>query len=152
MPLYSGIWTLSQVHQAVKNQTWTGIAPPSVEYLVVAGGAGGNNGGGGAGGLLAGFSGVTSGTLMWVTVGAGGAGGVANINPGVSTSGGNSVLVAASSGATTGNIVANGGGKGATTNPGSLYLEVQVVEAVLVLLMILVRLVLLAKETLEVAV
>ena len=53
-----------------------------MEYLIVAGGASGGypysagyagGGGGGAGGLLAGFSGVTVGTQLWVTVGGGGA-------------------------------------------------------------------------------
>lgn len=114
MAQYSGMWTLSQVSQAVKNQTWTGLPPSVVEYLVVAGGgSGGGNrglgGGGGAGGLLAGYVGIIPGTSYFVTVGAGGVDSAA-ANGGV---GGNSVLVAASSGATTGNIVAFGGGTGA---------------------------------------
>ena len=51
MGQYSGMWTLSQASQAVKNQTWTGIAPTVVEYLVVAGGgSGGSNVAGGGGG------------------------------------------------------------------------------------------------------
>ena len=41
MAQYSGMWTLSQVSQAVKDQNWTGIAPPNIEYLIVAGGGGG---------------------------------------------------------------------------------------------------------------
>ena len=69
MAQYSGMWTLSQVSQAVKNQTWTGNFPPSiVEYLIVAGGGGGQNGGGGAGGLLTGYAGVTSGSSYFETV------------------------------------------------------------------------------------
>jgi len=106
MAQYSGMWTLSQVSQAVKNQTWTGLPPSVVEYLVVAGGGGGENGGGGAGGLLAGHVGIIPGASYFVTVGAGGTG-VSN-----ATNGGNSVLIASSSGATTGNIVAFGGGRG----------------------------------------
>jgi hypothetical protein len=68
------MWTLSQVSQAVKNQTWTGLPPSVVEYLVVAGGGGGGGdrgGGGGAGGLLTGYVGITPGTSYTVTVGAG---------------------------------------------------------------------------------
>jgi hypothetical protein len=66
MAQYSGMWTLSQVSQAVKDLNWTGIPPSVVEYLIVAGGGGGNGGaigggGGGAGGLLAGYAGITSG-------------------------------------------------------------------------------------------
>ena len=79
MPQYSGMWTLSQVSQAVKNLNWTGVPPSVVEYLIVAGGGsggGGNNGsfggGGGAGGLLAGYAGITLGASYFVTVGAGG--------------------------------------------------------------------------------
>jgi len=68
MPQYSGMWTLKQVSQAVKNLNWTGIPPSVVEYLVVAGGGGGGRdnfngrgaGGGGAGGLLAGYAGITT--------------------------------------------------------------------------------------------
>ena len=74
MPQYSGMWTLSQVSQAVKNQTWTGLPPSIVEYLVVAGGGAGGayqGGGGGAGGLLAGHVGITAGTSYFVTVGGG---------------------------------------------------------------------------------
>ena len=44
MAQYSGVWTLGQVSQAVKAQNWTGIAPPNIEYLVVAGGGGGAGG------------------------------------------------------------------------------------------------------------
>ena len=114
MPQYSGMWTLSQVSQAVKNQTWTGLPPSVVEYLVVGGGGSGGGvrglgGGGGAGGLLAGYTGIIPGTSYFVTVGAGGVDS-GSANGGV---GGNSVLIAASSGATTGNIVAFGGGTGA---------------------------------------
>ena len=76
------MWTLSQVSQAVKNQTWTGNIPPSiVEYLIVAGGGAGGydlGAGGGAGGLLAGYAGITSGTSYFITVGAAGAGGNSN--------------------------------------------------------------------------
>ena len=57
MAQYSGVWTLSQVAQAVKDNNWTGIPPQNVEFLIVAGGGGGKHAGGGAGGVLAGFSG-----------------------------------------------------------------------------------------------
>jgi len=100
------MWTLSQASQAIKDNNWTGLPPQNVEYLVVAGGGGGTyfiGGGGGAGGLRAGFSGVTVGTQLWVTVGSGGA---------QDANGNASVLLATSSGATTGNIVSTGGGKG----------------------------------------
>ena len=60
MAQFSGRWNLNQHIQAVSNQNWTGISPPNIEYLIVAGGgAGGGNtgsgpgGGGGAGGLRA---------------------------------------------------------------------------------------------------
>jgi hypothetical protein len=61
MPTYSGMWTLSQVSQAVKNLNWTGVPPSVIEYLVVAGGGGGGGwlAAGGAGGLLAGYAGIT---------------------------------------------------------------------------------------------
>jgi len=119
MAQFSGMWTLSQVSQAVKNQTWTSNvpSPPSViEYLIVAGGGAGFSsgsaggcGGGGAGGLLAGSTGITVGTSYFVTVGAGAADG--------STSNGSaSVFDAASSGASTGRIVASGGGSPTTAN------------------------------------
>ena len=50
MPQYSGMFTLSQASQAIREQNWPGIAPPNVEYLVVAGGGGAGGAGGGAGG------------------------------------------------------------------------------------------------------
>ena len=110
MPQYSGMWTLSQVSQAVKNQTWTGLPPSVVEYLVVAGGGGGGKtgGGGGAGGLLAGFSGVTTGSAITVTVGAGGGGSVSQSD--AAFSGSNSVF---------GNFTASGGGGAGSNSSGS---------------------------------
>ena len=113
MPQYSGMWTLSQVSQAVKNQTWTGLPPSVVEYLVVAGaGGGGTNrgGGGGAGGLLQGYAGITSGTSYFVTVGAGGNGGIFSTTTNA-TVGSTSVFDSTTSGASTGRIVASGGGR-----------------------------------------
>jgi len=111
MPTYSGMWTLSQVSQAVKNLNWTGVPPSVIEYLVVAGGGGGGQnspgGGAGAGGLLAGYAGITFGTSYFVTVGAGGS---------ANTVGNNSVFDATSSLATTGRIVATAGGKGGSGN------------------------------------
>ena len=40
MGQYSGMWTLSQASQAIKDNNWTGIAPQNVEYLIGAGGGG----------------------------------------------------------------------------------------------------------------
>ena len=39
MAQYSGIFTLSQASQAIKDNNWTGLPPQNVEYLIVAGGA-----------------------------------------------------------------------------------------------------------------
>jgi hypothetical protein len=108
------MWTLSQVSQAVKNQTWTGLPPSVVEYLVVAGAAGGGTnrgGGGGAGGLLQGYASITSGTSYFVTVGAGGSGGIFSSTTNA-TAGSTSVFDSTTSGASTGRIVASGGGRG----------------------------------------
>jgi hypothetical protein len=112
MPQYSGMWTLSQASQAVKNQTWTGLPPSVVEYLVVAGGGSGGgailtstgSGGGGGGGFLAGHVGITAGSSYTVTVGAGGVG--SSIVQG--TSGANSVF---------GSITSTGGGAGGNQRP-----------------------------------
>ena len=41
MAQYSGIFTLSQASQAIKDNNWTGLFPQNVEFLVVAGGGGG---------------------------------------------------------------------------------------------------------------
>ena len=49
MAQLSGMWTLSQVAQAVQNGQWVGF-PTTVEYLIVAGGGGGQNWYGGTGG------------------------------------------------------------------------------------------------------
>jgi len=116
MPKYSGIWTLSQVNQAIKNLDWEGTPPTVVEYLVVAGGGGGGSiggGGGGAGGLLQGYAGITTGSSYYVTVGSGGAGSTLIANRGVN--GNASVFDAASSGASTGRIIAIGGGGGGSS-------------------------------------
>jgi len=105
------MWTLSQVSQAVKNQTWTGLPPSVVEYLVVAGGGGGGlgyAGGGGAGGLLAGYVGIASGTSYTVTVGAAGTGATGTYaSASAGGTGGNSVFSS---------ITANGGGGGGSHN------------------------------------
>ena len=67
MGQYSGMWTLSQASQAVKSQTWTGLPPSVVEYLIVAGGGGGgyyeNAGGGGTQDANIAFDDLTSLTL-----------------------------------------------------------------------------------------
>lgn len=108
----SGVFSLKQQVAAIRQGAWTNRPPTAVNYLVVAGGGGGAAGGGGAGGLLAGFSGVATGTQLWVTVGAGGTAGNGTSGGTAASNGGNSVLLASSSGATTGNIVSTGGGAG----------------------------------------
>jgi len=122
MPQYSGIWTLGQAAQAIKNQDWAGVPPTVVEYLAVAGGGSAGSrwhgGGGGAGGVVQGYAGITPETSYFVTVGAGGAAsaGTNNFNGNV---GQNSVFDATSSGAFTGRIIAiGGGGGGAFSNNG----------------------------------
>ena len=82
------------------------VAPPTVEYLVVAGGGGGGGwagGGGGAGGFLTatGFA-VASGSAITVTVGAGGSGAPAGADAAY-TNGNNSVFST---------ITSTGGGRG----------------------------------------
>jgi hypothetical protein len=41
MTKHSGIFRQSDVGQAIVDNNWVGTAPPSIEYLVVAGGGGG---------------------------------------------------------------------------------------------------------------
>jgi hypothetical protein len=104
------MWTLSQVAQAIKNSDWTGVPPSTVEYLIVAGGGSGGftyGAGGGAGGLLQGFAGIAPGTSYFVTIGAGGASNGASTD---GNTGSASVFDATGSGASTGRIVATGGG------------------------------------------
>jgi len=69
----SGLFTLKQVNQAMRQNAWSNQKTQLVEYLVVAGGGGSYVGGGGAGGLLMGLMPVVSGTSYTVSVGAGGA-------------------------------------------------------------------------------
>ena len=116
MPQYSGIWTLSQASQAIKDNNWTGITPQNVEYLVVAGGGSGGlesystgaGGGGGAGGLLAGYAGIVIGTSYTITIGAGGAS-IIGTNPGGGSKGNNG------NNSVFGPITAIGGGGGGKT-------------------------------------
>jgi uncharacterized repeat protein (TIGR02543 family) len=84
-----------------------GIA--KIDYLVVGGGGGGASGGGGAGGvLMANDYGVTSGSAIAVTVGAGGVGGAGGRSySSQATKGSNSVF---------GSITALGGGHGGAEN------------------------------------
>jgi hypothetical protein len=106
----NSIVTFTYVGPSGGSATWTvpsGIT--YVNYLVVAGGGGGgrsasgniHSGGGGAGGFLAGTLAVTSGNVMTVTVGTGGAGATTT---GYGANGANSVF---------GNLIAIGGGGGA---------------------------------------
>lgn len=102
----SGLFTLKQQVQALRQGAWNGQRPTAVDYLVVAGGGAGgaNGGGGGAGGLITGIVPVVTGSAITVTVGAGGAG-QAYANRGSITGGVNSVF---------GNITSTGGGAGGT--------------------------------------
>ena len=43
MPRLSGIWTISQISQAIQNNEWDGQRPSTVEYMVVAGGGAGGS-------------------------------------------------------------------------------------------------------------
>jgi hypothetical protein len=86
-------------------------APPSVDYLMIAGGGGGGifGGGGGAGGYLTGTSfAVTAGAPITITVGTGGAGSIyATATSGTpAVAGGNSVIAGSST------VTAQGGGTG----------------------------------------
>jgi hypothetical protein len=102
----SGLFTLKQQVQALRQGAWNGQRPTAVEYLVVAGGGAGgaNGGGGGAGGLLSGITPVSTGSAITVTVGAGGSG-QTYANRSAITGGFNSVF---------GNITTTGGGQGGT--------------------------------------
>ena len=115
----------SGIHTAVTQRAFNPfVSPPdSVEYMVIAGGGGGGGGfpgvpggtggGGGAGGVRQGFLAVTTGSVLTVTVGAGGDGqywkstGVAGTD---GTSGANSVFSTITS--------VGGGGGGGGANPG----------------------------------
>ena len=109
----SGIFTLRQVLQGIRQGAWNGgRAPQWVEYLCVAGGGGGGGfsanygGGGGAGGLLSGILPVTAGATLTVTVGGGGAGGGH-----AGTNGTNSVFSS---------ITSTGGGGGSSSRSGAV--------------------------------
>ena len=71
----TGLFTLRQQLQALAQKAWSGTQKTNfVEYLVVAGGgSGGALSAGGAGGLLVGLAGITPGSAVTVTIGAGGA-------------------------------------------------------------------------------
>jgi hypothetical protein len=103
---YYGPYT---IHTFTGSATFTPSFSGEVEVLVVAGGGGGGNnhaGGGGAGGLLYASSvGVSQGTGVTVTIGAGGASPVLNADP--VTNGSNSVF---------GGLTAIGGGGGGNRN------------------------------------
>ena len=106
MRQYSGRWSLSQLAQAISDQNWPGQPPQQVEYLVVGGGGSGGGsigGGGGAGGLLAGFTGITIGSPITVTIGSGGAAKQSTSGASPGNIGLDSVF---------GNITAKGGGGG----------------------------------------
>jgi len=108
----SGVFSLKQQVTAIRQGAWTNQSPLAVNYLVVAGGgAGGDNanssngnGGGGAGGLLQGSIGVTTGSAITVTIGAG--------SGRFGTAGSDSVF---------GSITSKGGGTGARFNNNGSY-------------------------------
>jgi len=105
----SGLFTLKQQVQALRQGAWNGQRPKSVDYLVVAGGGSGGSavaGGGGAGGLLTSIYPVATGSLITVTIGAGGT--TATGTKG--NTGSDSVF---------GYIVAGGGGGGASSFSGT---------------------------------
>jgi hypothetical protein len=97
-------------------------APYSIDFLVVAGGGGGGSdeggGGGGAGGYRTSTQTVNSATVITVTVGDGGVGGVDGANDifvSTSTSGSNSSI----SGSGLSTITSAGGGRGGNGLPGA---------------------------------
>lgn len=110
----SGIFTKSQVNQAIQQGSWSGyIRPKWVEYLVVAGGGGGGGyTGAGAGGLLQGIVAINPNSTYTVTVGAGGnydAVGASSVFGAITTTGGGTrVSTAGGSG--------SGGWNGPTSN------------------------------------
>ena len=109
----SGLFTLKQQVQALRQGAWNGQKTKAVEYLVVAGGGGGgaqSGGGGGAGGLLTGITPVTAGSSITVTVGAAGTGTAYNGNPTYGGNGSNSVFNAITA------IGGGGGGADGATN------------------------------------
>jgi hypothetical protein len=100
----SGLFTLKQQVQALRQGAWSGQKPQAVQYLVVAGGGSGGyagGGGGGAGGFLTGIVPVVTGSAITTTVGAGGT--PTASNPIAGNTGSNSVF---------GNITVLGGGGG----------------------------------------
>lgn len=127
----TGLFTLKQVNQAVRQTAWTtGVKTTAVDYLVVAGGGGagaGDPGGGGAGGLLQGSVPVVTGSAITVTVGAGGAGRSGATVPGSGTASvfGSLSAVGGGYGATSSTPGGSGGsGGGAGTSTASVFGEI----------------------------
>jgi hypothetical protein len=120
----SGLFTLKQQVQALRQGAWSGQKPKAVDYLVVAGGGGAGTycGGGGGGGLLTGIVPVITGTSYTVTVGGGGAGtstasggqGVGSVFGDIITTGGGAGAYPAGSGG-------SGGGAGQAIGPTANY-------------------------------
>jgi hypothetical protein len=112
----SGIFTQRNTNQLRILGGLSGVAPPVVEYLAVAGGGGGGQnggGGGGAGGLLTGILPVSVASLYTVTIGGGGTGSVSvgsTSNNGEPSTFGTSIL---------GPIFCAGGGGGGYGAPAS---------------------------------
>jgi hypothetical protein len=105
----SGLFTLKQQVQALRQGAWNGQKPKSVDYLIVAGGGSGGSavaGGGGAGGFLTGISLVPTGQTLTVTIGGGGSAATGTKG----NTGSDSVF---------GSIVAGGGGGGASSFSGT---------------------------------
>jgi hypothetical protein len=127
----TGLFTLKQVNQAVRQTAWTtGVKPTAVDYLVVAGGGGAgaaDPGGAGAGGLLQGSVPVVTGSAITVTVGAGGTGRSGATVPGSGTASvfGSLSAVGGGYGATSSTPGGSGGsGGGAGTSTASVFGEI----------------------------
>jgi hypothetical protein len=109
---YSAGGNVYEVRTFTESGTFTVTGGGSVNYLVVGGGGGGGGstgGGGGAGGFVTGTTTVTDSTAYTITVGAGGAGGIANTAPYRGTNGGDSIFA---------DVTAFGGGGGGANAPG----------------------------------
>ena len=99
------------VHTFTGSGTFNVTGGGSVDYLIVGGGGGGGGstgGGGGAGGFVTGTTTVTDSTAYTITIGIGGAGGIATTSPYRGTNGGDSIFAG---------VTAVGGGGGGSNAP-----------------------------------
>lgn len=118
----SGVWTLEEALVSTSAGRWPSAkAPPSFEYVLVAGGGGSpSGGGGGAGGFLTGSTQSAANQTFTVTIGAGGS--ATNGSDSVLSSGG-SVFTAIGGGAggAPGFNGANGGSGGGACGSNALF-------------------------------